>query len=101
MLALGGGLHADVRQTQHVPNRWGSAMIAANRADSSTDRPISFGPFRLFPRQRLLLESGKPVRLGSRATDLLIALLERPGELLSKDELISRACPAPMSSKET
>ena len=30
------------------------------------------------------------MRLGSRAFDLLIALLERPGELLSKDELISR-----------
>jgi len=61
---------------------------------ASADRAISFGTFRVFPRQRLLLEAGKPVRVGSRALDLLIALLERPGELLSKDELISRAWPS-------
>jgi predicted ATPase/DNA-binding winged helix-turn-helix (wHTH) protein/uncharacterized lipoprotein YmbA len=48
----------------------------------------------LSPRHRLLLEAGKPVRVGSRALDLLIALLERPGELLSKDELISRVWPS-------
>jgi DNA-binding winged helix-turn-helix (wHTH) protein len=41
---------------------------------------MSFGPFRLLTRQRLLLEAGKPVPVGSRALDLLIALLERPGE---------------------
>jgi len=64
--------------------------MVATAAVASTDGAISFGPFRLFPRQRLLLEAGKPVRVGSRAFDLLIALLERPGELLSKDELISR-----------
>lgn len=40
-----------------------------------------------------MLEAGKPVHIGSRALDLLIALVERPGELLSKDELISRAWP--------
>lgn len=65
-------------------------MIATNRTDSSTDWTISFGPFRLLPRQRLLLEAGKPVHVGSRAIDLLVALVEQPGELLSKNELISR-----------
>jgi predicted ATPase len=69
------------------------AIMVAREATSTTDGAISFGPFRLFPRQRLLLEAGKPVRVGSRALDLLIALLERPGELLSKDELISRVWP--------
>lgn len=69
-------------------------MIAANRAGLPTDRVISFGTFRLIPRQRLLLEADKPVHVGSRAIDLLIALVERPGELLSKDELISRAWPS-------
>ena len=69
-------------------------MNATNRADSSTDRAISFGPFRLFPRHRLLLESGKPVHVGSRAVDLLVALAGRPGELLSKNELISRVWPS-------
>src|SRR5262245_30746474 len=43
---------------------------------------VSFGPFRLFPTQFLLLEGDKAVPLGSRALELLIALLERPGELV-------------------
>src|SRR5712691_2921241 len=63
-------------------------------ADHSTapgDREISFGAFRLLSQQRLLLEGDKPVRLGSRALDLLSALVERPGELVGKDELMARA----------
>jgi predicted ATPase/DNA-binding winged helix-turn-helix (wHTH) protein len=55
---------------------------------------ISFGPFRLLPAQRLLLEGDKPVRLGGRAFDLLTALIERAGEVVSKEVLIARAWPA-------
>jgi DNA-binding winged helix-turn-helix (wHTH) protein len=51
---------------------------------------IAFGRFRLYPSERLLLEGDKPVDLGGRALDLLIALLERPGEVVNKQELIAR-----------
>jgi predicted ATPase/DNA-binding winged helix-turn-helix (wHTH) protein len=54
---------------------------------------ISFGPFRLLAAQRLLLEGDKPVRLGSRAFDILAALVERAGEVVDKRELITRAWP--------
>jgi DNA-binding winged helix-turn-helix (wHTH) protein len=54
---------------------------------------FSFGPFHLIPTQRLLLEAGKPLRLGSRALDILIALVERHGELLNKEELMARVWP--------
>jgi predicted ATPase/DNA-binding winged helix-turn-helix (wHTH) protein len=54
---------------------------------------ISFGPFRLLSAQRLLLEGDKPVRLGNRAFDILAALLEWAGEVVSKAELIARAWP--------
>jgi len=37
--------------------------------------------------RRLLLGARKPVRLGSRALDILIAVAERAGEMVSKDEL--------------
>jgi|HubBroStandDraft_1064217.scaffolds.fasta_scaffold17847_2 predicted ATPase/DNA-binding winged helix-turn-helix (wHTH) protein len=58
------------------------------------DEPaILFGPYRLFAVQRLLLEVDKPVRLGSRAFDILIALVERAGEVVSKEQLIARAWP--------
>jgi DNA-binding winged-HTH domains len=54
---------------------------------------ISFGPFRLIAAQRLLLEGETPVRLGSRAFDILAALVERAGEVVGKGELIARAWP--------
>src|SRR6266850_259162 len=56
-------------------------------------RAISFGPYRLLAAQRLVLEGDKPVRLGSRAFDILTALVERAGEVVSKEELIARAWP--------
>jgi DNA-binding winged helix-turn-helix (wHTH) protein len=33
--------------------------------------------FRLIPAQRMLLEDGKPLRLGSRALDILVTLVEK------------------------
>src|SRR6516164_3812257 len=57
---------------------------------ASSERSISFAPFRLLPAQRLLLEGDNPVRVGSRALDILTALVERPGELVGKDELMAR-----------
>jgi predicted ATPase/DNA-binding winged helix-turn-helix (wHTH) protein len=52
------------------------------------DRVITFGPYRLFPRERRLLEGDRPVRLGSRALDILLALLAHPGELVSRRDLM-------------
>lgn len=57
------------------------------------DETYEFGAFRLMPTARALLEHGRPVRLGSRALDLLIALLERAGDIVSKDQLIVSAWP--------
>ncbi len=53
----------------------------------------TFGPFRLLTAQRALLEGDRPVRLGSRAFDILVALVERAGELVRRDELIAYAWP--------
>jgi predicted ATPase/DNA-binding winged helix-turn-helix (wHTH) protein len=57
------------------------------------EHAISFGPYRLLASQRLLLEGDKPVRLGSRAFDILAALVERAGEVVDKEQLIARAWP--------
>ncbi len=62
-------------------------------AGTAAEREISFGPFHVFPKQRLLLEGDKVVRLGSRAWDILIALIERPGEPISREELMTRVWP--------
>ena len=60
---------------------------------ASVERVISFGPFRLHPERRLLLEGSRPLRLGTRALEILIALVERAGERVSKDELIALVWP--------
>jgi predicted ATPase/DNA-binding winged helix-turn-helix (wHTH) protein len=57
------------------------------------EHAISFGPYRLLAAQRLLLERDQPVRLGSRAFDILAALVERAGEVVGKEQLIARAWP--------
>jgi DNA-binding winged helix-turn-helix (wHTH) protein len=54
---------------------------------------ISFGPFSLLAERRLLLEGDRPVRLGSRAFDILVFLIERAGEVVGKEQLIARAWP--------
>jgi predicted ATPase/DNA-binding winged helix-turn-helix (wHTH) protein len=56
-------------------------------------RAAAFGPFQLLPEQRRLLRDGRPVPLGSRALDLLLALVANAGSLLTKDELIAKVWP--------
>jgi predicted ATPase/DNA-binding winged helix-turn-helix (wHTH) protein len=57
-------------------------------------RSFAFGPFVLVPERQLLLLGETPVRIGGRALDILTALVERPGEVVSKRELIARAWPS-------
>jgi predicted ATPase/DNA-binding winged helix-turn-helix (wHTH) protein len=54
---------------------------------------ILFGEFRLAPASRALTRDGSPVHLGSRALDILIALVERAWQIVSKAELFAIAWP--------
>ena len=54
---------------------------------------VRFGRFELQPRERRLLADGAPVTLGARAFDLLVAMAARPGQLLTKAELLDAAWP--------
>ena len=47
-----------------------------------TEIVFAFGPFRLRAKRRLLLKGDHPVPIGSRALEILIALIERSGELV-------------------
>jgi predicted ATPase/DNA-binding winged helix-turn-helix (wHTH) protein len=51
---------------------------------------VRFGPFRLIAAERLLAKGSEPVTLGGRALDILIALIERAGEVVSHRELVKR-----------
>ena len=50
---------------------------------------IDFGPFSILPDRRELLADGRPIRLGGRAFDLLMALIEASGAVVGKGELLS------------
>jgi DNA-binding winged helix-turn-helix (wHTH) protein len=49
---------------------------------------VEFGRFRLDAHRRELLADGLPVPIGGRAFDILIALVEAGGQLVTKDELL-------------
>lgn len=57
------------------------------------ERTFRFGDYEIDSTERLLRRAGVVVPLGSRATAALLALLERPGRLLSKQELLERLWP--------
>ncbi|WP_413625792.1 MULTISPECIES: winged helix-turn-helix domain-containing protein [Luteibacter] len=50
-----------------------------------------FGPFRLEPASRTLYRDGAVVKLGSRAFDILVVLVERRGDVVTPRELMSVA----------
>jgi predicted ATPase/DNA-binding winged helix-turn-helix (wHTH) protein len=52
-----------------------------------------FGPFRLDAQRGELARGGAPVVVGGRALRVLAALLARPGELVTKDELMQAGWP--------
>ena len=54
---------------------------------------IQFGRFRLIPAEHALFEDGRRVRVGSRAFDILLALVERAGEIVSSQALLTRVWP--------
>ena len=60
---------------------------------SETPAGIAFGRFRLLPQRRELLADGQPVKLGGRAFDVLMVLIEARGAVVSKDALKARVWP--------
>jgi DNA-binding winged helix-turn-helix (wHTH) protein len=69
-------------------------FVPSEVAIGQENRIFVFGPFRFAPGRQQLLREGAPIRIGGRAFDILMALVERPGEILSKEELIARAWPS-------
>src|SRR5689334_4206333 len=60
---------------------------------SQAPASFEFGRFRILPQRREVLADDRPMELGGRAFDLLVALLEANGAVVSKDELMTRAWP--------
>jgi DNA-binding winged helix-turn-helix (wHTH) protein len=71
----------------------------ANR--SAVEASLEFGRFRVLLRQRQLLADGVPIELGTRAFELLLALLAANGSLVSKEQLLTRVWPGIAVAKDT
>src|SRR5712671_3309136 len=54
---------------------------------------VRFGCFEVQPEARQLLVSGVPAKLGARAFDVLLALIERRDRVVGKDELLDLVWP--------
>ncbi|WP_370599349.1 winged helix-turn-helix domain-containing protein [Pseudomonas nitroreducens] len=55
-----------------------------------TETVLQFGRFQLHPYKRQLLQGDRPVRIGSRALDILLVLVAQPGEIIAKETIIAR-----------
>lgn len=56
-------------------------------------KTYSFAEFQLDPTKRVLLKEGQPVQLNQKALELLLVLMERRGEVLSKQDLLDTVWP--------
>jgi len=66
---------------------------AVDNSSSESRNRIAFGDFCFSPSERVLERAGQPVRLGGRAMDILIALVEQAGQVVSQRELFARIWP--------
>ncbi len=83
---------ASNRRTPHFERTILVESFPAESHESNTTHYV-FGPFCVVPAKRLLEKNGAPVEIGGRALDLLIALLVRPGRVLTKSDLIKQVWP--------
>ncbi len=60
---------------------------------AGTDAPLRFGSFELDVRSRELRKDGKSVRLQEQPFEILRMMLERPGHVVTREELAARLWP--------
>ena len=55
---------------------------------------LRFGRYRVIPGARQVLSDGRPLKLGSRAFDMLVVLLKARGTIVSREEIIRQVWPS-------
>ena len=68
-------------------------LVKDTTSPGSAERPILSGPSACFRHNGCCWEPTSPFASGRRALDILIALVERAGEVVSKDRLVARVSP--------
>ena len=71
-----------------------SGQVASGHADADGPRGVRFGVFELDSHTRELRKHGVKLRLQDKPFQVLQALLERPGQLVTREELRQRLWPS-------
>ena len=64
------------------------------KTSSSVPPTLRFGVFELDPRAGELRKKGMKIRLQGQPVEILVMLLERPGEIVTREELQKKLWPA-------
>ena len=73
---------------------------AYSSSPAAADATLEFGRFRILLRRRRLVADGVPIELATRGFDLLLALVEADGSLVTKEELMNRVWPGIVVAEE-
>jgi len=65
----------------------------ASSANQTTKRLYEFGPFRVDPEKELLLRDNQAIPLAPKAFQVLLVLMRRKQEVVTKDELLKAVWP--------
>src|SRR5438876_2283639 len=79
-----------------MPMSTSAALAARGRAPSEVraqNRYVSFGHFQVDLQREELFKDGARVHIPSKVYQVLLALLERPGEIVTRDDLRARLWP--------
>jgi DNA-binding winged helix-turn-helix (wHTH) protein len=89
------------QKVKRRPNGYTEPWTVTREPSSlADDCALEFGRFQVLLRRRELLADGVPVKLGTRAFEILLALLEGDGSLVTKDELERRVWPGVFVAEE-
>src|SRR5690242_21600746 len=66
----------------------------SERALLSSGRYVSFGPFRIDQQRQEVSRDGSRLKLQGKVYQILLTLLEKPGEVVTREELRMRLWPA-------
>ena len=73
--------------------RWAIPLAATSHRPMAKELTYTFAHFELLPERRALNAGGGAVKLGARAFDVLVALVERHDRVVGKHELMELAWP--------
>src|SRR6476646_4348937 len=90
-LTVGRSSPPDKSKAELTPD--GPRFVQAMETQVDTPRNYRFGEYSLDGRTGEISSAGRKIPLREQSLQLLLALLERPGELLTREELTSRLWP--------